>query len=81
MTDEIDNFLAEAQFDGNVGNLIPGGFGGPCEFSDELEAAIRQVALMASKGLTVNEQTKIADCIREAIEAIESSREESTSEH
>lgn len=69
--EEIDNFLAEAQFDGN---LIPG------EFSDELEAAIRQVALMVSQGLTVNEQTKIADCIQEAIDAIESSREESTSE-
>lgn len=48
-------------------DLIPGGFGGPCEFSHELETAFKSLISLVHKGMTEWEQHEVLGYIEEAI--------------
>jgi hypothetical protein len=70
----LEKLAAEA--DQEAGNLIPGGFDGIGEFSDELETAVKALIGKVLEGLVVCEQSKIAEYIYEAIADIELHRVE-----
>jgi hypothetical protein len=71
---EIETAWGGLLADMEADNLIPGGFGGNGEFSDELESTIKQLVGMVHKGMTEREQSRVAGYLREVMEAVEVDR-------
>jgi len=61
----LDKLGNEALAEGEKGNLIPGGFDGVGEFSDDLETAVKALIAMVREGMTEREQQNTAGYIHE----------------